>query len=116
MGAWTWVTSNPTPYSGSQAHQSVKTDGVHQHYFANASATMAVQAGDRLFTYVYLDPNNVPREVMLQWNLGGGRHWRRQLLSSGGSHDLVVGDVDGDDFVPTTACTSACIVLIGLRQ
>src|SRR5262249_45701312 len=61
---WTWVSSNPTPYSAALAHQSVIASGTHQHYFYNATATLAVALGDTLFTYVYLDPANPPSELM----------------------------------------------------
>ncbi|MEO5368132.1 MAG: PKD domain-containing protein, partial [Magnetococcus sp. WYHC-3] len=72
--SWTWVSANPAPYSGSQAHQSAIASGAHQHYFYNATATLGVNSGDRLFAYIYLDPANVPSEVMLQWNDGSWEH------------------------------------------
>jgi hypothetical protein len=37
-----------------------------------------------------------PDEVSLHLNGGDGAAWRKQVLSGDGSHDLVVGDVDGD--------------------
>ena len=64
---WSWVSSNPAPFSGTLAHQSALVSGVHQHYFYNATATLSVAVGDTLFAYVYLDPANPPSEVMLQW-------------------------------------------------
>ena len=72
--AWTWVASNPTPFSGTKAHRSPLRSGEHQHYFYNATATLSVGIGDSLFTYVYLDPVNPPTEVMLQWNDGTWEH------------------------------------------
>ena len=54
--SWSWVSSNPAPYSGSLAHQSAVLAGVHQHFFLNAANTLAVGVGDTLFAYVYLDP------------------------------------------------------------
>jgi hypothetical protein len=42
--------------------------GEHQHYFYGATQTLQVNAGDRVYAYVYLDPANIPQEVMLQWN------------------------------------------------
>ena len=71
---WKWVSSNPAPYSGSLAHQSALVAGMHQHYFYNATTTLPVGVGDTLFAYVYLDPANPPREVMLQWNDGTWEH------------------------------------------
>ena len=65
---WTWSTSNPVPYSAPLVHQSIVAAGTHQHYFANANATLALNVGDVLFTYIYLDPANPPSEIMLQWS------------------------------------------------
>jgi hypothetical protein len=71
---WSWVASNPAPYSGALASQSNVASGEHQHYFYNAAATLSVNVGDTLFAYVYLDPANPPSEVMLQWNDGSWEH------------------------------------------
>src|SRR5262249_47971950 len=70
-GVWTWLSGNPSPYSGTVSHQSDIALGSHQHFFEGASQTLDVGAGDRLFVYVYLDPANIPSEVMLQWNGNG---------------------------------------------
>src|SRR6266498_1469718 len=66
--SWTWVNSNPSPYSGTVSHQSNIAAGEHQHFFYGATQTLQVNAGDRLYAYVYLDPANMPQEVMLQWS------------------------------------------------
>src|SRR5207253_2042447 len=84
--AWNWISSNPTPYSGTQAHQSVLAGGEHQHYFYNATATLTVAVGDTLFAYVYVDPANPPSEVMLQWYDGSWEHrayWGANLIPWG---------------------------------
>lgn len=65
--SWNWVSSNPAPFSGATAHQSNIFAGLHQHYFYGATATLSVGAGDKLFAYVYLDPSNMPSQIMLQW-------------------------------------------------
>ena len=69
---WTWVSNSPAPYSGGLAHQSLIAAGLHQHYFQNASSAgqLPVEAGDALFAYVYLDPTNLPSQVMLEWRAG----------------------------------------------
>ena len=36
--------------------------------FARTSAPLPVRAGETLVAYVYLDPQNPPEEIMLQWN------------------------------------------------
>jgi hypothetical protein len=66
--AWDWVTSSPTPFSGTKAHKSAVAAGAHEHWFGWSSATLAVNTGDKLFAYVYLDPANLPTEIMLSWS------------------------------------------------
>jgi hypothetical protein len=65
---WEWVETDPAPFSGARAHRSSAAAGTHQHFFEGATTTLPVAAGDRLFTYVFLDPSNPPEQVMLQWN------------------------------------------------
>jgi hypothetical protein len=50
--------------------------GFHDHWFDNATATLAINTGDNLFAYVYLDPANPPTEVMLMWtdSTGSAEH------------------------------------------
>lgn len=83
---WTWVRLHPEPLSGRAAHQSGIVAGLHQHYFQGATATLPVSVGDRLFAYVYLDPVNKPREVMLQWKDENWEHrayWGDNLVDWG---------------------------------
>jgi|GEM_PF-5500352 len=68
--SWNFVSTNPAPFSGNSAHQSALMSGSHQHLFVNATNTLTVNTGDNLFTYVYLDPANLPSEIMLQWTEG----------------------------------------------
>jgi len=72
--SWNWVSSAPGPFSGSAAHQSNIVAGLHQHYFYGATATLTVNSGEKLVAYVYLDPNNMPSQIMLQWNDGSWEH------------------------------------------
>ncbi len=65
--SWTWVNSSPIPYSGTTYHASALAAGAHHHAFLGATQTLQVNAGDRLYAYVYLDPANPPSEVMLLW-------------------------------------------------
>jgi len=65
--SWNWISSNPLPASGGLSHQSLVSPGIHQHYFTGATATLPVNTGDKMVAYVYLDPANPPREIMLQW-------------------------------------------------
>ena len=84
--AWNWISSNPPPYAGALAHQSLLAVGEHQHYFYSATATLPVAVGDTLFAYVYLDAANPPSEVMLQWYDGNWEHrayWGVNQISFG---------------------------------
>jgi len=72
--SWKWVTSQEGPvFSGDKA--TTRTgDGTTQHYFTGAKPGLKVSAGDKLFAYVYLDPANPPKQIMLQFNDGTWEH------------------------------------------
>ena len=72
---WNWVSDNPPPYSGAFSHRSASFSGLHQHYFYNATDTLAVGADSSLFTYVYIDPNDPPVTIALQWRVNSV--WQR---------------------------------------
>src|SRR5881394_721292 len=76
--AWNWISSNPTPYSGSRCHQSSIGAGLHSHTFYFATQRLQVNAGDTLIAYVYLDPANLPSEIMLSWN--DGSSWEHRAF------------------------------------
>ena len=66
------------PFDSASAHQSVIARGLHEHGFSvtSANSTLAVQTGDRLITYVYLDPIHLPTELMLTFQLGNDSEHR----------------------------------------
>jgi mono/diheme cytochrome c family protein len=70
-GGWNFIT-DPV-YSGKKASTRTAT-GLSQHFFTGAKPPLRVADGDVLFTYVYLDPKNPPKEIMLQWNDGSWEH------------------------------------------
>jgi hypothetical protein len=76
--AWTWVTSNPSPETGTRSHQSAIATGIHQQFFTGATAPLQINTGDKLYTYVYVDPANPPTEIMLQWN--DGSSWEHRAF------------------------------------
>src|SRR4051812_6073749 len=78
---WNWITANPAPASGNAAHQSALAAGLHEHFFNYASEPLKPATGDVLFAYVYLDPANLPSEIMLSWN----------AIAPSGSGNSVVG-------------------------
>ncbi|MBE0546019.1 MAG: glycoside hydrolase family 9 protein [Verrucomicrobia bacterium] len=84
--SWSWISSNPAPYSGTAAHQSALAAGLHEHWFDNATATLDIGVGDTLYAYVYLDPANPPSQIMLGWNNGNWEHrayWGANHISYG---------------------------------
>ncbi|MEA5463930.1 hypothetical protein [Leptothoe sp. PORK10 BA2] len=66
------------PFTSPSAHQSAIAQGLHEHGFtvASSAATFRLQAGDRLITYVYLDPDHPPSELMLTFQLGADSEHR----------------------------------------
>lgn len=61
--------------------------GILQHFFTGASIPLVASGGDELFAYVYLDPDNPPEEVMLQFNDGTWEHrvyWGGNQIDWGG--------------------------------
>jgi hypothetical protein len=83
---WLWVRLHPRPLFGKACHQSAVAAGMHQHSFQGATATLPISVGDWLFAYVYLDPVNRPRQVMLQWNDANWEHrayWGENLIDAG---------------------------------
>lgn len=84
---WNWVTANPAPFSGARAHQADVAPGRHHHFFAPTDTPLDIAAGDTLFTYVYLDPANPPRQVMITWLDGQSwehrAYWGANLIDEG---------------------------------
>ena len=60
--------------------------GVAQHQFVDAANGLRISANDKLFTYVFLDAQNPPKTVMLQFYDGAWEHrayWGENLVLSG---------------------------------
>jgi len=74
----------PPPAGG--GHRSSVNAGEHQHYFRGATETLKVAAGDRLYCWVHLDPDNPPSTLMFQWLSGNWEHrayWGDNLIGWG---------------------------------
>ena len=85
---WEFVTKAEFPvFSGEKASKRQAT-GFSQHFFTGANPPLVVGEGDKLFAYVYLDPANPPKMVMLQFNDGSWEHravWGDQTLGAFGT-------------------------------
>ncbi len=66
----------PPPSDG--GHRSALMPGIHQHFFELAP-TFAIGKNDMLYAWIFLDPENPPRTVMLQWNVKGSWEHRAFL-------------------------------------
>jgi hypothetical protein len=74
----------PPPAAG--GHASTLAAGRHEHAFDSATATLTVPPGDALYAYVYLDPDNPPQTLMLQWLAGDFEHrayWGADTIALG---------------------------------
>lgn len=63
---WQWV-SAPEPVLSGKKSMKRSGPGVHQHAFTGAQPLELVP-GDKLFTYVWLDPKDPPKSIMLAWH------------------------------------------------
>jgi phage terminase large subunit-like protein len=70
--SWHWVkAAKLEPHSGRRSHSGGEVkDEPYQHYFLDAAPGWIVHPSERLYTYVYIDPAHLPREIMIQWNDG----------------------------------------------
>ena len=75
-GTWEFVGKNEAPVFSKRLsrRQIAAPEQTIQHGFRNAHRKFTVAEGDRLFAYVWLDPEAPPETVMLQWNDGTWNH------------------------------------------
>jgi hypothetical protein len=78
-----------SPYSGSLALHSASVSGMHQMSFTDSPVSLSVNAGDVLYAYVYLNPTDLPTQLMLQWKTSSSS-WDHSV--NWGAEDLYFGD------------------------
>lgn len=72
---WEYVSAKEGPInSGSKSRVAVSNSQMVQHFFTGATAPLKAMKGDILFAYVFLDPDDTPEQVMLQFNDGNWNH------------------------------------------
>ena len=84
---WTFITKDQGPvFLGQRAHTRT-AQGLDQHYFTDAAFGLTIDEGDRLFAYVWIDPQNPPKAIMLQFHAQGNWnhrvHWGENLIPFG---------------------------------
>ena len=84
-GAWKKTPAEGPVHTGSTSY--VHTASGNQQYFVqDTEQPWQVNDEDELFAHVFLDPQNPPREIMLQWNDGTWDHraiWGENLIEWG---------------------------------
>ena len=68
------VTTETLPVPDGTSSRLQEGEGTIQQFFTEASIPIQAQAGDVLFADVYLDPDNPPTSIMLQFNDGSWEH------------------------------------------
>ena len=85
--SWKWISKSEGPvFSGERAHTQSGKGKQLQHFAVGAEKPLRVSPEDTLFAYVYLEPKNPPREIMMQWNNGNWEHrafWGNDLIKFG---------------------------------
>ncbi len=71
---WAFIGESEGPVLSGQRSTRRKADGKAQHYFEGADDKLVIGKGDTLFAYVWLDPKDPPKEIMLQFNDGKWGH------------------------------------------
>lgn len=87
-GTWVWVNKNPAPFASAKALQSPASAGLAEYGFSGATTPLAINSGDTLFAYVYIDPAHPPAEIMLSWQSGSWEHrayWGANRITQGKS-------------------------------
>jgi YHS domain-containing protein len=78
VGGWEWVEGAAegkgavAAFSGRRMHKQHSEDAKPVQHYAKGGWSAPVAPTDRLFAYVYLDPADPPKALMLQWNDGVG--------------------------------------------
>lgn len=76
-GGWQFVSGVGYPtYKGVKSHRR-SAKGSEQHFFTEAKSKLVIGSGDTLFTYVYIDPINPPKSIMLQFH---GKDWEHRAF------------------------------------
>jgi hypothetical protein len=87
-GPWQFVFAADGPVLQGEKSSTRTAKGLSQHFFTGAQQGLKLGAGDTLFAYVYLDRENPPRTIMLQFNDGSWEHravWGEDLIDWGKS-------------------------------
>jgi hypothetical protein len=75
-----WITAGEGPVFSGRRALKCTGPGFAQAFFDNGGAPLEVPADGQFFAYVYLDPANPPRAVMLQYLKAGEDDWHHRAV------------------------------------
>lgn len=90
-GAWNFADRKKYPVKSGQKSRRQYSDGLVQHYFMGTKKTVTVTEETRFYSWIYLDPKNPPKSIMIQLNDGSWDHRKYW-----GTNDIVFGRKDED--------------------
>ena len=92
-GTWKFVSKNEAPVFSKERSriQTAAPEQLVQHAFRGANRKVTLAEGDKLFAYVWLDPETPPKTIMLQWNDGSWDH-----RAFWGEDKITYGDIGAD--------------------
>ncbi|MCA9028412.1 MAG: PSD1 domain-containing protein [Planctomycetaceae bacterium] len=82
---WEFVKA-PEPVHSGEVSSKRTAEGLAQHFFTGATSPLVIGEGDTLFAHVYLDAENPPKQIMLQFNDGTWEHrayWGENVIPWG---------------------------------
>jgi hypothetical protein len=81
-GTWNWTSLKNRP-----VHTEPQAVGTHSHWFQGDPAGLEVAREDMLFAYVWIDPEQRPETILLQWHDGEswdhGAYWGADRIKEG---------------------------------
>ncbi|PAW75109.1 MAG: hypothetical protein B9S38_02540 [Verrucomicrobiia bacterium Tous-C4TDCM] len=91
QGAQIGTVGHPLTYADAPVHSGAKSlkrggDGVAQDYYESGASPFEVPQDPVFFVHVYLDPADLPEEVMIQFHSDGWKHralWGQDIIEFG---------------------------------
>ena len=84
--SWQWGEAPAQQVFSRKLSHTRTAKGMSEHLFIGATNGLRIGEGDKLFAYIYLDSQNPPKAVMLQFHDGSWEHrayWGENLVTSG---------------------------------
>jgi hypothetical protein len=90
---WNWqgaTEAGPAPFSGARSLRRGMGARLNQDFFTGATPPLRLGRGDRLFAQVWLDPDDPPTGIQLQFHSGGS--WNHRARWGGPCHGEGAGE------------------------